>query len=59
MVTRVSHDQDAHIGNIYRAFFNANECYNRAHIQVGAGLMYSVNALVRCCQIIFFFLLSS
>ena len=55
MVTRVSHDQDSHIGNIYRAFFNANECYDRAHIQVGAGLMYTVSALVRCYQIIFFF----
>ena len=55
MVTRVSHDQDAHIGNIYRAFFNANECYDRAHIEVGGGLMYTVHALVQCYQIIFFF----
>ena len=25
MVTRISHDQDADIGNIYRVFFNVNE----------------------------------
>ena len=31
MVSRITHDQDAHIGNIYRAFFNANECYDRAY----------------------------
>ena len=53
MVTRVSHDQHAHIGDIYRAFFNANECYDRTYIQVGGGLMYTLNALVQCYQILF------
>ena len=47
IVTRTSLDQDAHIGVIYRAFFNANECYDRAHIQVGGGGMYTVHAQVQ------------
>lgn len=33
-VTRISHDQDAHIGRIFRTFYNAQECYDRAHIAV-------------------------
>ena len=53
MVMRVSHDQDAHTGNIYRAFYNANECYNRAHIQVGGGRMYTVNDQVKYYETLF------
>lgn len=33
-VTRISHDQDAHIGKIYRRYFKSRECYDRAHIAV-------------------------
>ena len=59
MVTRISHDQDAHIGNIYRAFFNANECYDRAHIQVGRRHMYTIHAQVQWNQILYLFCLRS
>ena len=53
VVTRISHDQENHIGNIYRAFFNANECYDRAYIQVGGEGMYTVHAQVQWNQILF------
>ena len=59
MVTRISHDQDAHIGNTYRDFFNANECYDRAHIQVGRRHMYTIHAQVRWNQILYLFCLHS
>ena len=59
MMTRISHDQDAHIVNIYRAFFNANECCDRAHIQVGRRHMYTIHAQVRWNQILYLFCLHS
>lgn len=33
-VARRSHDQDAHIGKIYRKYFKSRECYDRVHIAV-------------------------
>ena len=53
VVTRISHDQENHIGNIDIAFFNANECYDRAYIQVGGEGMYTVHAQVQWNQILF------
>ena len=37
-VVRVSHDQDAHIGKLYRRMFGAQECFDRAHIAVSPRL---------------------
>ena len=33
-VSRISHDQDAHIGKIVLTFFGSQECFDRAHIAV-------------------------
>lgn len=33
-VTTISHDQDAHIGHIFRGFFGALECFDGSHIAV-------------------------
>ena len=33
-VSRISHDQDTHIGKLFLKYFHAQECYDRAHIAV-------------------------
>ena len=38
-VSRISHDQDAHIGKIYKKFFQSQECFDRAHIAVRTSYM--------------------
>lgn len=45
-VSRISHDQDAHIGKIFLKFFRSQECFDRAHIAVRINARQYIHVLL-------------